>query len=494
MRRVIMTSTAPTPRQANPRAVLAIILVSYVMIVLDISIVITGLPKIQEGLEFSATSLSWVQNAYTLSFGGLLLLGARAGDILGRKRMFVAGLGIFTLASMAIGAAPSPFWLIAARAVQGAGAAILAPSTLALLSTNFAEGPERTRAVNHYAAVAGVGASVGLVLGGIFAGWLSWRVGFFMNVPIGIGLMLGARHWLAETERGAGRLDLAGAMSSSLGMASLVYGLVRSASEGWSDSATVAALALGVALLALFVLHERRAAQPIMPLRLFASRERAGAYGARLLFLGAMVGFWFFTTQLLQRVLGYSPVEAGLAFLPTTIPNFAAAMLVPRLTRRFGNGTVLAGGLATALAGMGWLSQVSADSSYWVGVALPMILIGIGQGGTLGPLTVAGIAGVAGKDAGAASGVVNAAHQLGGSLGLAVLVVVFAAASGAVESRDAMAQGVAAAFGAGTAMLALALLIAIVFVLPRPARSRAPTAPSLSAAGGEAAKPSRLGP
>jgi len=223
-------------------AALAIILVSYFMIVLDISIVITGLPKILESLSFSATGLSWVQNAYTLAFGGLLLLGARAGDILGRRRMFIAGLALFTAASLGVGIAQSAAWLIAARALQGVGAAILAPSTLALLTTNFCEGPERTRSLAYYAAVAGVGASVGLVVGGIVADWLSWRVGFFINVPIGIALMLGAQRYLGESERRSGEFDVAGALTSTLGMTGVVYGLVRSASAGWSDRVAVASL------------------------------------------------------------------------------------------------------------------------------------------------------------------------------------------------------------------------------------------------------------
>ena len=465
-----MPAAAQTP-PVSRIAVLTIILVSYFMIVLDISIVITGLPKILESLSFSATGLSWVQNAYTLAFGGLLLLGARAGDILGRRRMFIAGLALFTAASLGVGIARSVAWLIATRALQRVGAAILAPSTLALLTTNFSEGPERTRSLAYYAAVAGVGASVGLVLGGIVADWLSWRVGFFINVPIGIALMLGAQRYLGESERRPGELDVAGALTSTLGMTAVVYGLVRAASAGWSDRLTVAALTAGVVLLALLVLNESRAKQPIMPLRLFASRERVGAYAARVLYLGAMMGFWFFTTQFLQRELGYSPFAAGLAFLPTTIPNFAAAMMVPRLTRRFGNARLLAGGLTLTLVGMAWLSRVSADSSFLTGVALPMILIGIGQGAVLGPLTVAGVAGVRSEDAGAASGLVNVTHQLGGSLGLSILVVVFAgAASGPVDAPELLAHRIAAALTAGTAMLALAVVVVVALIV-RPGKA-----------------------
>src|SRR4051794_23758766 len=281
-------------------AILAIVLASYTMIVLDISIVITALTKIHRALDFSATALSWIQNAYLLAFGGLLLLGARAGDLIGRRRIFIIGLGLFTVASVAVGSAQSEAWLIAARAVQGAGAAILAPSTLALLQTSFEEGPERTRAVSYYAAVAGVASTVGLVVGGIFAGWLSWRVGFFINLPIGVAMMLAAPRVLPETEPRRGQADVSGALASTLGMTALVFGIVRSADAGWGDPLTLTAVTLGVLLLALFVVIERRAPQPIMPLRLFSSRERSGAYAARLLFLGAMAPFWFFTTQWLQ--------------------------------------------------------------------------------------------------------------------------------------------------------------------------------------------------
>jgi EmrB/QacA subfamily drug resistance transporter len=455
--------------QRRPQRVLAIVLVSYLMIVLDISIVITGLPKIRESLDFSPTGLSWVQNAYTLAFGGLLLLGARAGDILGRRRMFNSGLALFTLASLAIGLAKSPAWLIVARAVQGVGAAILAPSTLALLTTNFPEGPARTRAVGYYGATAGIGASVGLVLGGILADWLSWRVGFFINLPIGVVLFLGARRYLHETERHPGQFDLAGAVTSTLGMGALVYGLVSAAEAGWSDTVSVVALAAGVLLIAFLVFNEWRVNQPIMPLRLFADHERVGAYAARVLFLGGMLGFWFFTTQFMQGVLGFSPFQAGLAFLPTTLPNFIAALAVPKATHRFGNAAVLTGGLALAMIGMAWLSRVSAETTYVTGVALPMVLIGIGQGGTLSPLTISGIVRVAKEDAGAASGLVNVAHQLGGSLGLAVLVVVFASAdAGTLGTQERLAHRIGMSLTAGAVMLTLALVAAVVLIVRAP--------------------------
>ncbi|WP_199772854.1 MFS transporter [Ensifer adhaerens] len=462
-----MDMTSATQLSSRKTAVLAIIIVSYLMIVLDISIVITGLPKIRDELQFGDAGLSWVHSTYTLAFGGFLLLGARAGDILGRRRMFMTGLAIFTAASVVIGLAPSPAWLLAARAVQGFGSAILAPATLALIQTHFSEGPERTRAVAYYSSVAGIGASFGMVLGGLLAGWLSWRVGFFINLPIGIALMLAARKYVGETERRTGEFDLAGAVTSTLGMTALVFGIVRSAEEGAHDPLTLVTLVLGLLLLIAFVINERRASQPIMPLRLFASRERVGAYLARVLFLAAMIGFFFFFTHYLQGVRGFDPLASGLAFIPATLVNFVAAISVPRLTPRFGNRRLLAFGLISALAGMIVIGQISADTSYLFGMALPLMLIGLGQGFTLSPLTVAGIAGVAPGDAGAAGGVVNVAHQLGNSLGLSVLVVVAAIGADGLAGSALLAHRVDNVLIGCTALLALALTVVALVVRPQ---------------------------
>jgi MFS family permease len=263
-----------------------------------------------------------------------------------------------------VGLAQDPGWLIAARALQGVGAAILAPSTLSLLQTSFAEGTERTRAVAWYGSVAGIGASLGLVLGGVVTATISWRVGFFINVPIGIAMLIAAPRYLPESETRRGNLDVLGALASWIGMTALVYGIVRAADAGWSDPVTVGSLALAATLLTIFVLNERRAEQPIMPLRLFKSRERSGAYASRVLFLGGMMGFWFFITQFLQVVYGWSPLKAGLAFLPMTAFNFAVALAVPRLTKRYGNGLLLAAGLTVTVAGMLWLSRLSSHSGY----------------------------------------------------------------------------------------------------------------------------------
>lgn len=275
--------------------ILAIILVSYLTIILDISIVITALPKIQDALGFSEVGLSWIQNAYTLTFGGLLLLGARGGDLLGRRRLFIIGLGIFAFASLLIGFAQSAAWMIASRSLQGIGAALLAPSTLALLTVNFPEGEERTRAVAYYGATAGIGASVGLVAGGMIADLISWRAGFLINLPVAAILIAASLRYIDETERHPGEFDLIGAISSTLGMTSLVYAIVHSEAHGWTDQNTLLPLAAGLLILAFLVFNEWHAKQPIMPLRLFASAERSCAYAARILMLGAI--FSFFSTS-----------------------------------------------------------------------------------------------------------------------------------------------------------------------------------------------------
>jgi EmrB/QacA subfamily drug resistance transporter len=480
------TLLRPAPgRVSAPAVILAIILACQLMIVLDVSVVITALPKIHSALDFSTASLSWVQNAYTLTFGGLLLLGARAGDILGRRRTFVFGIGLFTAASMLGGLAQSPAWLLAARAVQGVGAAIAAPSTLALLTTTFREGHERTRAVAFYSAVAGGGGSVGLVLGGMLTDWVSWRWGLFINVPIGLTLIWAAPRYLPETERHSGRFDLTGALTSTLGMTALVYGFVRAAADGWGERGTVASFGAAVVLLIAFVLNEVRAEQPITPLRLFASRERSGAYAARMLVVGGMFASFFFLTQYLQGVQRFSAVQAGLAFLPMTLVMFAMVQVVPRLVPRFGGLRLLMGGLAVALAGMTWMSRLSEGTAYFPNIAIPLVILGVGIGIAFIPLTASGIAGVAPGDAGAASGLVNVAHQLGGSLGLGILVTVFAAgsraaaghplagATGQLEARHELAHAVSTALTGSAVFLALALTV-VVLVMRRPARETAP--------------------
>ncbi|TCM60879.1 MFS transporter [Rhizobium sp. BK068] len=466
-----MPDVRPAASNPNKSAILAIILISYVMIVLDISVVLTGLPKIHHEVGFSDASLAWVQSAYTLAFGGFLLLGARAGDILGRRRMFIVGMAIFTVASVAIGASQSSPWMLSWRAIQGLGSSILAPSTLALLQTNFEDGEERTRAVSYYSAAAGVSATVGLIAGGLLADWLSWRVGFLINLPIGIAMIFASRTYITETEQRPGKLDAPGAIASTLGMSGLVYGFIRSAQHGW-DLVTFALIIAATVLLTLFVRIENRAAQPILPLRLFADAERSGAYAARVLYLGAMVGFFFFTTLYLQEVAGFRPALTGLAFVPATMLHVPVAIVVPRLIRRFGRNAILLVGMVIGIVAMAWLSRAGVGSNYWTTVALPMVLIGVSQGLTLSPLTSSGVARVSTEDAGAASGAVNVAHQMGSSVGLSVLIAIAAVGSVGLTGTELTAYRASHAFDAGTVMLIFALVVAVTTIVPAASRQQ----------------------
>jgi EmrB/QacA subfamily drug resistance transporter len=462
--------------------VLAIILGCYLMVVLDASVVITALPDIRLDLGFSPAGLSWVQNIYALAFGGLLLLGARMGDLLGRRQVFIAGITLFTVASMLGGLAQSETWLLAARALQGVGAVIAAPSTLALLTVSFPEGSERTRAIALYSAVASAGASIGLVLGGMLTSWISWRWSLFINVPIGIVLVSLAPRYLPETERHTGEFDLAGAATSPLGMSALVYGLVRAAETSWGDAVALGSFAAAALMLAAFVAIERRASQPITPLRLFASRERVGAYAARLLMVGAMFGMFFYLTQFLQGAEGYSALKAGLSFLPVTVTIFAMVKVVPRLLGRIGPQLTLVGGLVLALVGLFWLSRISLTTEYWTGIALPMLLIGGGMGLAFTPLTQAAIAGVDHHDAGAASGLVNVFQQLGSTIGIGLLVTVYAAASEGSGAK-ALTEGVPSTITVSAALIALALAVVIGVMRPRLGASRTQIHPAAAAAG-----------
>ena len=458
--------TFDTAHRRQQAAVLSIILVSYVMIILDASIVFTGLPRIRADLAFPSTQLAWVQSIYTLTFGGFLLFGARAGDLLGRRRTYQAGLAIFTVASVMVAMSHGPLFMIAARGLQGLGAAILAPSSLALLSIHFPEGPERRRATSLYGAVAGIGSSVGLVLGGLLADLASWRVGFIINLPISIVLSIAATRCIGESERHAGAFDVLGAVLSTLGFGLLIWGIVEGGELGWGQPQAWGGMLAGCLGVLAFVLHEARAPQPIMPLRLFAHRERLGAYLCRFLFLGAMVSFFFFSTQFMQLVLGFSSLQAGLGFLPMTLVNFFVAYYAPRLSRHIGDHLQVALGLLLALGGLYGLSLAQPGSSYLAAIALPMAVLGMGQGLCFGPMTASGIAGTCKQDAGAASGVLNVAHQLGMSIGLGLMAALAVTAEAGRSDPASIARGVGVAMHGAAALALGALLVALVLLVP----------------------------
>jgi EmrB/QacA subfamily drug resistance transporter len=424
-------SPAPgAPRRGHhPGIALAVIAASQLMVVLDATIVNIALPHIREALNFSTTSLSWVLNAYTLTFGGFLLLGGRAGDILGRRRVFIAGILLFSLASLLGGLATTSGWLLAARALQGVGAAIASPTALALITTNFAEGPQRNRAFGVFAAVSGSGAAIGLLAGGMLTSWLSWRWVLFVNVPIGILLAMLAPLYITESERQPGRFDISGAMTSTAGMAALVYGFIRSAQEGWSDAWTIASFAAAAVLLASFFLIERRTRQPITPLHLFRDRDRAGSYVIMLALAAALFGMFFFLTLFVQDVLGYSPLKAGFAFLPVTVALIFTAQVAARTLPRLGPKPLMTAGAVLAVIGLAWVSQISVSSGYVDGILGPMLIFGLGMGLLFVPLTIVAVSGVAPRESGAASSLLNVMQQVGGALGLSILVTVFGTAS-----------------------------------------------------------------
>jgi EmrB/QacA subfamily drug resistance transporter len=471
---------------------LAIMLGAQLMIILDATVVNVALPHIQSGLRFSSTGLSWVLNGYTLTFGGLLLLGGRAGDILGRRRVFSAGIALFTLASLAGGLANSAGVLLAARALQGVGGALASPAVLALVVSAFPEGRERIRALAIYTGVVTGGGSLGLVLGGVITQWLSWRWVLFVNVPIGIAVLAATPRYVAETARQSGRFDLAGAVTSTAGVAALVYGCIRAASNGWGDHVGIAAFAVAAALLALFLFTEARAPHAITPLRLFADASRSGSFAVRLLLVAGMFGMFFFLTQFLQDVLGFSPLAAGAAFLPMTITLFAVSRSAPRLIPLVGAKRLMVAGMFPVIAGMAWLSRVSPGTDYWTGVFEPMLLFGVGMGVVFVPLTQASLAGVRQQDSGAASSMVNVMQQVGGSLGLAVLVAVFGTAyrsalahpaaglSGAALRQHVLAHAMSDAFGLAAVFDVAALLLIVLLLRTGPRRPAAAQDPARS--------------
>ena len=426
-------------RGFHPGLTLTVIAASQLMVVLDATIVNIALPHIQQALHFSTTSLSWVLNAYTLTFGGLLLLGGRAGDILGRRRVFIFGILVFTLASLLGGLATSSAWLLAARALQGVGGAIASPTALALITTNFAEGRERNRAFGVFAAVSVSGAAIGMLAGGMLTTWLSWRWVLFVNVPIGILLASVAPLYITESERQPGRFDIAGALTSTAGMVALVYGFIRAAQEGWSDLGTVGSFVGAVVLLAIFLSIETRTRQPITPLHMFRNRNRAGSYAIMFALAAALFGMFFFLTLFVQDVLGYSPLRAGLAFLPVTAALILTSQIASVSLPRLGPQRLMAVGSVLAAAGLFWLTQVSVTSGYVEGVLGPMLVFGLGMGLLFVPLTIVAVSGVDRHESGAASSLLNVMQQVGGSLGLSILVTVFGTAS-RNEARDQVTQ------------------------------------------------------
>ena len=449
-------------RGARPATILALIVTSYLMIGVDISIVNIALPSLRDGLHFSTVGLSWVLDAYMLAYGGLLILGGRAGDIIGKRRTLLLGVALFTLASALGGFATTRGWLVGSRVLQGVGAALAAPSTLALLVTSFAEGQPRNRALSVYSAAASLGMIIGLVLGGLLTGWLSWRWVFFVNVPIGIGLLIAIPRVLKETEAQPGRFDLPGAAASTLGMTALVYGLISTASAGVRDAGTLAAFTAAVLLLGFFIWHERRLERPLLPLGLFKNRNRVGAYFNLLLIVAGNFGMFFFATQFLQGALRLSPMQTGLAYLPMAGTLFVTVRLVPLLLKsRSAKSLILIGTLAQT-AGILWLSRLSPNSTYVGGLLGPMVLIGLAAGLCIMPLNMTALSAVDKKESGAAAAVAQTMISVGGSFGLAILVTIFGSVSHGDADGFVRGAGIALLAAAGFALAAFLVTVLVI--------------------------------
>lgn len=416
-------------RTAHPGLILLIIAGAQLMVVLDATIVNIALPTMGDYFHKSQTSMTWALNAYTLAFGGLLLLGGRSGDILGRRKMFVIGLAMFTIGSFLGGVSTNFQMLLAGRVIQGLGGAIASPTALSLVTTSFKEGAERTRAFAVYAAVSGAGAALGLLLGGILTEYLSWRWVLFVNVPIGAVLIIGAFLYLEESERHVGRFDFVGGILSVGGMVGVVYGFIHAASSGWGNSTTLSAMIAGVVLLALFFGYETRARDPMLPVRVVGDRNRGGSYLVMLIVGAAMFGMFYFVTYFIQQVMHFSTLRTGIAFLPVAAMIGVTSQIMTKLMPRFGPKPLIVVGTILLTAAMFWYSTVNANSGY-LNLFLPGLLVmSAGMGCIFVPLTSVAVARVQNTDAGIASAMLNVGQQVGGAIGLSVLANVAATAA-----------------------------------------------------------------
>ena len=409
--------------RANPWLVLVLVCLAQFMVVLDATIVNVALPTIQQDLDMTDTNLQWIVNAYTLMFGGFLLLGGRAGDLIGRKKVFLAGVILFTSASLLCALAQGATWLIMTRGLQGLGAALVSPAALSIVTATFQEGTERTKALGVWAAIAVGGGAVGLVLGGVLVDVLSWPWIFFVNVPVGIVAFLLSVRFIPESrdEHAHKSFDLAGAVTVTGGLIALVYGIVRSAESGWGSGEVLGFLALAAVLLVGFVIIEYRSAEPLVRLSIFSVRTVRGANVAMLVVACGLFAMFFFNTLFVQRVLGYSALEAGLAFLPFTAGIIIGSVASQQLIPRFGAREVPVIGLALAVVGMLLFLRLSPDSTYVADILPGIMLASIGMGLTFVPVTLIATSGVPVDDAGLASGLFNTSQQVGGALGLALL-------------------------------------------------------------------------
>ncbi len=461
-------ATRPGRRSIPTWAVVLTACAGQFLVVLDVSVVNTALPSMRADLGLSALGLQWVVNAYSIAFAGFMLLGGRAGDLFGRKRMFVLGLALFTAASLGGGLAQESWQLLVARALQGLGAAILAPSTLTLLTSAVPEGPARIRAIGTWTAVGAGGGAAGGLVGGVLTDLLSWRWVLLINVPIGVLVLVAAVFWLSES-RGAERrrLDLPGAVLVTAGLATLAYGIVQTEAEGWTAPQTLVPLAAGLLLIAVFLLVEARTKAPLMPLGLFKLRSVAAANAVMMVCGAASFAMWFFMTVYAQNVLGYSAIEAGLALVPSSLTVMLGSKLAPRLMRSIGAKNVTVIGILIAASGYG-LQQatIAPDGGYVTSILLPGILMMLGAGLAMTPLASLATSGAAPSEAGLVSGLINTSRTMGGALGLSILSTIAAAHSGGGSDPVALTEGYEAAFRT-SGLILLGGVVLVLLWLPR---------------------------
>jgi EmrB/QacA subfamily drug resistance transporter len=481
----------PTLDAARKRWILALTCLAQFMVILDVSVVNVALPSIRDDLDFSAVNLQWVVNAYTLTFGGFLLLGGRAADLLGRRRVFLAGLIGFAVASLVGGLSTGQEMLIGARAVQGLGGAVVAPATLAIITTTFDEGFERSRALAMWGAMGAVGGSTGNLLGGVLTELLGWQWILFINVPVGVVGALGALRFIPEStpaDIGERHYDVSGAVSVTAGLILVTYAIVRTDVNGWGSAETLLVGGAGLALLALFLWIERHARRPLMPLRIFASRTLTAANLVIFMLGASAFAMWYFVSLYLQQVLGFTPIEAGLSFVPMTGAIIVSSTIAGRLATRFGPGRILAVGMATVGLGMLLFTGISVRGSYLSDVLAAGVITTTGIGLAFVPTTISAMAGVERSDAGLASGLVNTSRQVGGSLGLAILATLATqhtqdVAHGGAVTDAALTAGFQRAFLVGGCFALVGALIAVTLLVGVRHPRQAPAAATAPAGG-----------
>jgi EmrB/QacA subfamily drug resistance transporter len=460
-----LPAEVPAPSGRRLGLALLVIAAAQLMLVLDATIVTVALPSIQHALHMAESDLNWVLTAYAVAFGGLLLVGGRAGDLFGRRRVFRLGLVVFTLASLLGGLATTSAMLIVGRVLQGGGAAIAAPTALSLLATTFPAGQARNRALGVYGAMGALGSVVGLLLGGALTQYLGWRWILFVNVPIAIVVLAGTTV-LVEGDRERGGIDLSGAITATMGLGLLVYAINRANAHGWTDGVALASGGVAPALLSAFVLIERREATPMLPPRILADRSRTGANLVMFLMGAGMFATFYFLTLYMQVVKGYAPMRTGLTYLPFAVSiGLAAGTLGPRLLARISQRAVTMVGMLVAAAGMAWFSRLTPDQNAFVVLLPAQLVAGTGLGLGFVTATIAGVRGVAPHETGIASGVINTTLQIGGALGLAVLAAIATAASNrqpaGIAEPDALTHGYTTGIVAGGVLYLAAILVAV---------------------------------